>query len=108
MFPVKFNKCPVCGSEKRIVEEEVKNEIEAGRLPKNSRVPAVISQSMLFDATLTTTILAKKQVPLLMGLYDICSDCGTLYLVEMQKQVALIDPQAKPRGGNGGQHWKTQ
>ena len=108
-YPIKFEKCPVCGSDKRIVNEETKIEIEKGNLPDGAKIPALISQSKLVDMS-TQMLLVRKSFPVLMGFIDICADCGTLYCVEVQKATGVIDPQVRsqPPGmyrpnGDGGQ-----
>jgi len=91
-FPISFTKCPACGGESRLVEERVKKEIMMGRLPAGSRVPALISQSRLFDPNDRTLLLVRREVPILMGFYDVCADCGTVYCVNMQEGLGIIEP----------------
>ena len=102
-YPIRFDQCPVCGSKERIVESEVNQEIEAGRLPKGTRMPATISQAGLFNPNDQQQLLARREVPILMGFYDVCVKCGTLYCVEMQRGIGMMEPQfrkGKPFGGN--------
>ena len=95
VYPIKFDKCPVCGSTRCIVEEEVNKEIEAGNLKEGSKIPALISQSKMFDPNSNITIFSTRHVTVLIGFYDVCTDCGTLYCKEMQKQVAVVKPYMK-------------
>ena len=99
-YPIKFKACPLCGSESRIVETETQSLISSRDLAVGTRIPAMISKSTLFDPA-STHVLARKEVPVLMGFYDVCTDCGTVYCVEMQKVKALIEPQIQ-RDNHGG------
>lgn len=110
VFPMTFDECPVCGSERRIIQEEAEHEIGAGRLPKGSTTGAMMTQTALFDPTaMSTGILAKREVPFLVGLYDVCAECGCFYLVEMRRDNRTISPQIKemPKGNDGGTRWPT-
>ena len=100
-FPVSFTQCPACGGESRLVEEAVKKEVIVGRLPEGTRVPALISQTTLFNPADKTMLLVRREVPILMGFYDVCADCGCLYLVEMQQGVGIIEPQVKSQPPTG-------
>ena len=107
-FPVQFDKCPVCGSERRLVEEEVTKEIAEGKLSPGTMIPALMSQSVMYNPIEGSRILARRLVPCLVGIYDVCADCGTLYLHVMVKQAVGIEPQAQQKqnfpgsSGNGG------
>ena len=92
-YPVMFNVCPCCSSPRRIIEEETHAEIIAGRLKAGARVPAMITQSALYDSKSTSALLVRKQITVMVGFYDVCRDCGNLYCVEMQKQSTVVDPQ---------------
>ena len=110
-FPVKFDQCPVCGSKRRIIEEEVAEAIKDGKLSEGSRVPAMMTQSIFYDPKRNMALLAKRQVPALIGFYDICLDCGNFYLVEMLRQMVVVAPQIQQQGSNqpkdGGRPWGT-
>lgn len=94
-YPKKFSVCPCCKSPRRIIEEEVLEEIAAGRLDIGARVPILVTQAALFNPNSKTKLLARKQIPVMIGFYDVCSECGTLYCVEMQKQTTIVDPQVQ-------------
>lgn len=101
--------CPACGSESRVVENRVAEEIEAGRLPEGFKTGALISQTTLFNPK-HETILASREVPVVMSLYDVCSDCGNMYAVEMLEHTILATPhvnqtQKKGDGNGGGFPW---
>ena len=110
-FPIKFDQCPACSSYRRSVEEEMEEEVKAGRLPADSKTGVMMTRTALFDPmSAATGILAKREVTMLVGLYDTCFDCGTLYLVEMRRQVTTVTPQINepPREDDGGSPWKIR
>ncbi len=102
-YPIKFEICPLCGSESRILETETQLLISSGDLAVGTKIPAMISNTALFNPP-STHILARKEVPVLTGFYDVCADCGMVYCVEMHKGAALVEPQIQRdnHGGLGG------
>ena len=89
-----FTKCPSCGSERRILEEECQAQIKAGKLPEGTVIPAHMSQSVLFNPTpVQNIILARHVVPVMVSQFDICAECGTLYLTRMDRRNALMEAQ---------------
>jgi hypothetical protein len=103
-YPIKFNVCPCCSSPRRVIEEEVLAEIAAGKLEIGARIPALVTQSALFNPNSKSALLVRKQISVMVGYYDVCSSCGVLYCIEMQKQSTVVDPQVQknmPPMGNG-------
>jgi len=100
-YPLKFKACPNCGSESRIVESAVNEEISKGNLKVGTKIPALVTRTAIFAPT-NTTIMARRTIPMLIGYYDVCADCGCLYCVEMQKGTGIAEPQMKPGPGNDG------
>lgn len=96
-YPVVFSKCPVCGSTERFAELETAEEIKKGNLPQDSRIAIMISKTMLFNPKDNRVLLFRKEVPVLVGIFDVCTKCGTLYCTEMQKGTAVIEPQVGPK-----------
>jgi hypothetical protein len=94
-YPVMFNVCPCCSSPRRIIEEETHAEIIAGRLKAGARIPAMVTQSALYDPKSMMIVLAKKQVTMMVGYYDVCQNCGLLYCYSMDKMYAIVEPQIK-------------
>ena len=99
-YPVKFKSCPSCGSESRIVETEAEEEISKGNLKVGTKIPILVSRTALFNPA-DTSIIARKTIPMLIGYYDVCSECGTLYCIEIQKGTAIAEPQIKHHGDDG-------
>ena len=96
-YPVVFSKCPVCGSAERFMELETQEEIKKGNLPQDSRIAVMISKTILFNPTDNRVLLFRKEAPVLVGIFDVCIQCGNLYCTEMQKGIAVIEPQVGPR-----------
>jgi len=94
-YPVKFDKCPACGGEKRLAKEAVAE--EKLNLDPGAQIAVLVTQTPLFDPNKVVRILAPRKVTVLIGYYDVCADCGTFYCVEMQKQEGMVSPQ---QGGN--------
>ena len=101
-YPKKFDKCPCCGSTKTIIAEETEEQIVLGKLPEGSRIPALVTQSQIINMQDKKLIIARRSFPMILGFCDICSDCGTLYCVEVQRATGIIEPRVggSPSGGN--------
>ena len=99
-YPKTFSSCPVCGSIERFGEMATQEEISKGNLSIDSKTAIMISRTMLFNPKDSGgVILFRKEVPVLVGFYDVCCNCGCLYCVEMQKGVGVVEPQAGPKSG---------
>ena len=95
-FPKKFLECPICGSKNRLVEDQVNSEITAGKLSGDTRMPAIAIQRAIFNPNdKTSLIVASRNVPVLVMMMDVCSDCGCFYCIEAHKTQALITPQMR-------------
>lgn len=98
-WPMKWDKCPVCGSIDRLIESEVKDAKAAGLLGPDARIPAMAARSALFDPNpATPRVLAiGKRFPVIVSFFDVCAACGTLYCVEAHKQEGEAAMEFKPR-----------
>ena len=99
-YPIKFNKCPACGSTNRIAEIETQSEIEKGNLPQNARIPMMASQARLFDPQDNRILLARREIPVLMCFIDVCADCGCVCAVEVHKAKGVIESRVGQPKGN--------
>ena len=100
-YPKRFESCPSCGSTGKFGEIETVEEIKKGNLPKDSRTAIMLSKTMIFNPQDSKVLLFRREVPVLIGVFDVCVNCGCLYCVEMQKGVGMVEPQVGPgRGGN--------
>ena len=98
-YPATFSKCPVCGSVDRFGELVTQEEIEKGNLPEDSRTAIMLSRTMVFNPKDNRILLLRKEVPVLIGIFDVCCNCGCLYCISMEKGLGVIQPQVGPRPG---------
>lgn len=94
VFPIKFDKCPVCGSTERVAEiagDELK---AAGRMSKDSRIVMFATNTPIVDAT---RLLSHVMAPTLISLYDVCANpkCGNFYCIEIYQTMTMVDVQAQ-------------
>jgi len=96
-FPLVFDQCPNCGSERRIVEILLEKEREQGRINKDAKATVMIQNTAIVDPTRAGMALT---IPVLLTFYDICADCGTLYcvLAQLQKAMPQMAPGKQPPG----------
>jgi hypothetical protein len=93
-YPKKFDICPNCGSMNRVIESEVKQEESKGNLRVGTKAACIIVNTPIFDPT-KTDIIAPRKIPVITALIDICSDCGTLYCVEVNKDEGTAHPEVR-------------
>ena len=98
-YPVTFGMCPVCGSTDRIGELETQEEIKKGNLPEDARTAIMLSRTMLFNPKDNKVLLFRREVPVLMGIFDVCRNCGTLYCIQMDKGIGVVEPKMGPGHG---------
>ena len=91
-FPVDFTSCPNCGSTRRIAEEVMNREKEKGKIGQEAKTFAFMQQSLIADPR--KPFIA---APILLTMYDICADCGTVYCVHAELGTAT--PKMKPQQG---------
>jgi hypothetical protein len=94
-FPMTFDKCPSCGSTKRVAGMIGDEEKAKGRIRKEGLAVAFIQQVVINDPTITVL-----SAPALMTYYDICADCGDVYCVMAQIGKAQSKPMNMPPLGN--------
>lgn len=94
-YPKVFDSCPNCGSTESFAAIETQEEIEKGNLAKDSKTPIMFSQTRIFNPKDNRVLLFRKQFPLLLGFYDVCIQCGTIYCKEMHKTVGVMDVEVK-------------
>ena len=94
-YPKTFTECPCCGAETAFAKVETDNEIEAGKMKKGSRTPFLALRAPIFDPNPTGVLIASRQIQMLTGFFDVCTECGTLYCVEMKKEVGIAQTQVQ-------------
>ena len=91
IYPKTYDKCPACGSTQRLVAEEM-----ADKLKPNQKAAILVTQTPLINNDLVTKIIATRPVKVLVGLFDVCAECGLLYCFEAQIQQAILSNQQPP------------
>ena len=102
-FPVEFKVCPACGSNRRVIEEEVNDAIALGQMSEGSHGMAQTTRSLIFNpASMPKISGISRKVPAIFGYYDICAECGTLYCIHLEKGEAMVEAQGPPpESGHG-------
>lgn len=79
-FPMVFDKCPICGSKKRLIQTAMEEEGY-----KNTQTALQTIQIGLVDQV----GLSRPTIPVLRILIDACINpkCGALYITSVEKQV---------------------
>jgi len=89
-FPMDFTKCPACGSEKKIIETALNEELIK---PTSQKTALHVFAVALIDQL---SVLTRVTVPILMILTDACAECGTIYVTRIDKTIGA--PQSGPPG----------
>lgn len=97
-FPIEFDKCPVCGSTRRLVALVTDEEIEKGNIKKETKgkIPFLSGRAAIFDPTALKLISIPSHCPVLVGYFDICLECGTLYCTKIEKHIGHVQVERKP------------
>ena len=89
--PLEFSVCPHCGGEgiaKSIADEEKAR----GAMGQDANAALQVLQAVIADPR--KPILS---VPLVVAMVDICSKCGALYAVRVEKKMVTLPPLAPPQ-----------
>ena len=90
-FPIDFKECPNCGSNRRIAEIVTNEEIEKGNLKPGQRTPFIAAKALVFDPKTLKIITPNKEVLILLGFFDACADCGTIYCLQATKNIGTVE-----------------
>jgi len=99
-FPIWHDKCPVCGSTRRVIGEVKAEEVAAGKFR-----PEVNSALGQFAVTVADPIkmVGNLTAPLIVAHIDACAnpECGVLYLVHARReeQDLSVSLDLSPKGG---------
>ncbi len=99
MFPINIDKCPNCGSTRRIANEVLEIEKEKGKIG-----PKVVSFLFQHQSLITDPAKTVLSAPIIMSFFDVCVDCGTVYCIHAEVKTAM--PGQTP-GGPAGQGFST-
>lgn len=103
-YPIKFEKCPVCGCTETIINNEVKEAIEAGKLREGKKIPAMITVANIFDPNDPKSImLISQEVDLIRSFYDICAnpECGIMRCLFVEKGRGVVERETSNGRGFG-------
>jgi len=89
-FPIEFDKCPNCGSEKKVAQSIIDSLIEDG----------MAGEGLKGFAIMNTTVQGDQKRPQLVPtvlecLLDVCTECGTVYCVRAMSGKAKMGPPPK-------------
>lgn len=99
-FPMSFDKCPNCGCTETVTQIAWDEEVEKGRVAKDTLVAAQHLKIPLLDPVKPPIIIGGVAGILFMNV-DACRDCGTLYC--SAATVGEGNIQAGPPPGQGQQ-----
>jgi len=86
-----FTKCPNCGSERRIAYEVLLEQIEKGKMKKESNAFLFTHQSIIAGPVGTWL-----SAPVVISFYDVCADCGTVYCIHVEVKTAVQGGKTPP------------
>jgi len=86
-FPLKWTKCPACGSERALADMILKEEQAKGRMGKGLMGAVGEIVVPIADPRIAPTV-----VPVLVCIFDVCADCGTYYCRDANKVMGTPMP----------------
>jgi len=99
-FPIWHDKCPFCGSTRRVANEVKEEEVAKGKIRPETHCALGELAVTIADPS---KIVGNLTAPLIIGHYDACAEpeCGALYLVhaERREQDLSVDIDLTPKGG---------
>lgn len=96
-YPLNFDKCPVCGSERRVANEVMRGEKEKNKISPGAKAFLFNHKTVIADQR-----VVQLSVPAVLSFYDVCVDCGTLFCVHVDVKVAMPGPDQEPQRPPGG------
>ena len=113
-FVKEFKVCPACGSKERFFETLVADLRERGLTSPGWGYYLDAKRGVVFDKTKEAVLLIGSTMPAFAFYSDICVDCGTIYVVKLQKMTAQksldvpvpsnLPNRAERRRNGGGQN----
>ena len=88
-----FKECPVCKSTERIAEAELNHLKQMGKARPETLAYLFNHQSMIRDSTKLTIT-----VPVVITYYDVCVECGTVYCIHFEINMAMPQIGSPPPG----------
>ncbi len=96
-----FDKCRVCGSKRRLMDELVKEQAEEGEIPDNTNPCLQMISAVAANPVTLATALIGATFPTGVAIVDACLDCGTLYAVSLLKGSMKTTAQMPQQGMPG-------
>lgn len=94
-----FDKCPNCGSERRLMEELVKEQREQGKIQENTKPCLQMLSSIAAPPQALIAGLVGALHPVGIAITDACMDCGTVYAVQLLRGEAGQPARMPSAGG---------
>ena len=88
--------CPHCGGEKFLAMEVCKQQVEVGKLPKESTA-YLFSHKSIIAGPAGTWLTAQMVI----SFFDICEECGTTVCVHAEVKTVMAGGKELPRAGQG-------
>lgn len=99
LYKKKFDKCPNCGSEERFMEKLTIDLKAMGLIKKEASGYYDSREGTLLTPDRFLTIPIGFPIPGFKLDLDICSDCGTVYVVNLERTERRFDGISKVRKG---------
>ncbi len=94
-FPLRFNKCPVCGCEETVCGSVEATERANGRFQSDFHPTLAVETVAIFDPTLAQQLLVPRRVPALVAYLDACARCGCVYCRKVELGQGEVTPAPK-------------
>ncbi|MFW6125491.1 MAG: hypothetical protein ACOC58_00135 [Chloroflexota bacterium] len=99
----KFDKCPSCGSTRRLAGDVADEEREKGRMDPELRYGLYEMGGPIVDPRKANEMLVGSMVPVVRAVVDVCLDCGMVYTITLERgevplQAVAMKPGQRPPG----------
>ena len=74
IFPIIHDKCPVCGSTRRVANEVKKQEAAKGKVHEEANFGLGMYRAAISDPSIPSL-----SCPIIIAILDVCVDCGAVY-----------------------------
>jgi len=95
-----FDKCPNCGSTKRLAGSVAEEQKEKGLMGEGLKFGLYQMAGPILDPRKVNQMLVGTMIPTISALVDACLDCGIIYAVRLERgEVPLTAVVAQPPPG---------
>ena len=99
---IEFSKCPICKSENRYCESLGNQEKARGHMRKELTFAFQVIKGICLDQDMEAKLPMGTTLPSYHVTTDICSDCGTLYVIRIIEDQVRKQPNIVLPGQQGG------